>query len=99
MHICDTPACVNPKHLKLGTIADNNRDRSFKNRNRDQAGTKNNMAKLNDEGVCVIRYLYLRTDLSHSQIAEIFKVSRPTISVILENKAWRQNESQHRTLL
>lgn len=32
MHVCDTPACVNPDHLKLGTITDNNRDCLQKNR-------------------------------------------------------------------
>ena len=31
-HRCDTPACVNPKHLFVGTIADNARDRDAKGR-------------------------------------------------------------------
>lgn len=32
MHSCDNPCCVNPDHLSVGTWADNNRDRSLKNR-------------------------------------------------------------------
>ena len=31
-HRCDNPACVRPSHLELGTIADNNRDQSVRNR-------------------------------------------------------------------
>lgn len=32
LHICDTPACVNPSHLLLGTNADNATDKAVKGR-------------------------------------------------------------------
>ena len=31
-HTCDNPKCINPSHLWLGTIADNNFDKIQKNR-------------------------------------------------------------------
>ncbi len=33
-HKCDTPACVNPSHLFVGTVKDNAIDREQKNRGR-----------------------------------------------------------------
>jgi hypothetical protein len=32
MHTCDNPPCCNPEHLKLGTRAENNKDRAKKGR-------------------------------------------------------------------
>lgn len=32
MHSCDTPACINPRHLSKGTHADNQHDKVAKNR-------------------------------------------------------------------
>lgn len=32
MHTCDNPPCCNIDHLRLGTVADNNRDRQAKGR-------------------------------------------------------------------
>lgn len=32
LHRCDVPACVNPKHLFLGTKLDNNMDKAIKGR-------------------------------------------------------------------
>lgn len=38
LHRCDTPACVNPEHLFLGSLAENCRDRSRKGRSRRAGG-------------------------------------------------------------
>ncbi len=36
MHKCDNRICINPRHLKLGTIQTNNADRTRKQRNNDK---------------------------------------------------------------
>lgn len=39
LHRCDVPSCVNPSHLFLGTITDNNKDMIVKGRNNNQLAT------------------------------------------------------------
>lgn len=45
-HKCDVPACINPDHLFLGTIADNNADKLRKGRNVAHPGERNGRARL-----------------------------------------------------
>lgn len=39
MHTCDRPACINPRHLKVGTVAENITDRMAKGRNAGPRGS------------------------------------------------------------
>ena len=47
------------------------------------------MAKLNKEQVKIIKYLLKNSDLLQREIAEIFGVSRESISGINRGKTWK----------
>lgn len=58
-HRCDTPACVNPAHLFLGTVRDNALDRAAKHRSGRGGGGPR---KLSPEDKEFIRAHYIRGD-------------------------------------
>lgn len=74
LHKCDNRKCVNPRHLFLGTTADNVADMDRKNRR----GTK---SQLTYQDVEVIRDM-LAADLPQQMIAKKFGVDQTTISRI-----------------
>jgi hypothetical protein len=84
-HRCDTPACVNPSHLFLGTQADNQADMVSKGRQ--TLGEKNPMAKLTESDIRTIKALLGRGVMQRS-IAVMFGVTDPTISNIKSGKTW-----------
>lgn len=91
MHTCDNPPCCNPAHLRLGTLADNNRDRSEKGRGREnrQWGSDNPGARLTWDLVREIRRLYAE-GVSQGKLAKQFGVNQPQISRIVRNLSWPQ---------
>jgi len=96
-HRCDTPSCVNPDHLFIGTIADNNRDMVAKGRQARGAATKpwarvrgeqHPHAVLNAEKVVAIRARLTRGDVA-SSVARDFGVTSQSVRLIGLRKSWR----------
>jgi HNH endonuclease len=93
LHKCDTPGCVNPDHLWLGTNTENTADRDAKgrtSRNHTKAyiGEENGRAKLTSDNVRTIREL-LAQGLRQRDVAEKFGISLTLVSFIHTRKCWK----------
>lgn len=87
-HRCDNPSCCNPDHLFLGDQIDNMRDRKSKGGYRTQAkGGRNGSSKLSDADIPEIRKL-LASGVKQKDVAEIYGVTQPLISMIALRKKW-----------
>lgn len=89
MHVCDTPRCVSPFHLKKGTQAANMWDMVKKGRQ--ARGARRWNAKLTDEKVLEIRRM-ASEGMMQKEIAAVFGVSQGTVSGIVSNTHWKHVE-------
>lgn len=96
MHTCDNPGCVNPAHLRLGTLRDNARDMTAKGRNRYilparrgiHIGTANKKAVLTEELVILYRRL-IAEGKPIRQLAREIGVSPGTLAFMRDRKTWK----------
>ena len=87
-HSCDNPSCVNPKHLFLGTNADNMRDMVKKGRSPKNQKEENPNAKLDMKKASNIRSLYKSGKYKVKELAKKYKVGRGVITRIIHNYQW-----------
>ena len=85
LHHCDNPACVNPAHLFLGTIEDNNHDMASKGRS--TRGEKSSNARLTEQDVYEIRRM-LNRGILQRVVAKKYGVSQRAISDIKTGETW-----------
>jgi hypothetical protein len=86
LHSCDVRNCVNPLHLRLGTLKDNSKD--MVTRDRSTRGERHHNAKLTNEQVSEILFLTSQR-VPRSEIARRFGVIPTNISYITSGKAWK----------
>lgn len=84
LHRCDTPACVRPDHLFLGTQRDNVQDMILKGRD-GLRGERNHWSKFTNEQVQEIR----RSNESGTTLAKRFNVRQSAITKIRQRQAWK----------
>ena len=87
-HTCDNPSCVNPEHLFLGTHKENMKDRERKGRRTPPKGEKNGKARLTEEQVIEIKKALKEGNISGTELAKIYKVTKVQISYIKLGKSW-----------
>lgn len=91
LHSCDTPACANIKHLRLGSHDDNMQDK--KDRGRGKGINKGFLhprpnAKVTEQDVIAIK-VGLASGKKQIDMAKRFGVSRNLISEIYLEKTWQ----------
>lgn len=90
LHHCDNPSCVNPRHLYLGTHADNMRDVRVRGRGIGKhptaRGATNPHAKMNEEAVKVFRFL--RGKKTATLMARLYGTSATNVVCIQNGHTW-----------
>lgn len=86
-HRCDVPACVNPRHLQIGTLSDNSQDMVARGRNPNRKGERHPMARLGADDVRSIRSLSAG-GVPCADLAQRFGVSRSQVQRIIYRRAW-----------
>jgi hypothetical protein len=101
LHKCDTPPCVNPNHLFLGTQIDNIKDMVKKGRARALQGEENPLSKLKKEDILFIRQKvfigkirgpdgkFRKSYNCHKQIADIYNITSANVRSIINRKTWK----------
>lgn len=105
LHSCDTPRCVNPAHLSVGTHGQNMVEKMARGRQargpmsqrrfnpvvaeRAPGRVRIRVRRLTDEQVRTIRTTYATGDITSADLARQYGVSNPMMLTILTGKTYR----------
>jgi len=91
-HLCNTPACVNYKHLSVSTQKKNMEYSSSLGRIR--KGEDNIFARLTESDVRNLKKMVGEAVFSKAEIARRFKISRRHLYYIINNERWSHLDSK-----
>jgi len=83
LHSCDRKICVQPAHLSLGTIPENNKQAH--ERGLAAIGERHGGAKLTESDVAHVR----GSTLTNEELGKVFGVSQSLISRVRSRKLWK----------
>jgi hypothetical protein len=89
LHTCDNPSCCNPKHLFVGTHADNMADKAAKGRSPDFSSGKAPRCKLSMAQAREIRQLR-KDGVSARDLAQRYGISLPSIKTLLRGHSYKE---------
>lgn len=84
-HTCDNPKCVNPDHLFIASVLENQRDKWKKSRGVVHKGSEHWIAKITEDDVRAIR----SSTEDQRVIASRYGITQSTVSDIKRRKSWR----------
>jgi len=87
LHTCHNPPCVNPEHLRVGTVYENSMDMVAAKRHK--YGEKGTASKLKEEDVREIRAAYSKGDISQQSLADAYNVTQVAIGCIIRGVTWK----------
>ena len=88
LHLCDSPPCCNPAHLKIDTQQGNTEDRDARARQARLRGERNGQAKIHQQDADEIRLLYAAGGISQRVLARQCGINQVKISDIVRGKTW-----------
>lgn len=94
-HKCDTPLCVNPAHLFLGTRAENNQDRDRKGRHVPLRGERSGTARVTWDQVQAIRRIHA-SGVPSEAIGPEFGITGRQVRNIVKRAQWRESGRENK---
>lgn len=90
-HSCNNTACLNPKHLWLGTATDCARDKVIKGRHprKGPQGERHASAKVTEDDVINMRRLYSTGEAGTWKLGKRFGITQQSVQAIVSGRHWK----------